>query len=493
MKKPVKKRRKLPIVRKRKAERIERKKKNRKAIYKHVKKRHNKKHKKTIVHKKIITHKKAKKNLVKNKTTSPKEESRGLVSKIRRILRIIFSRRNSKHEQSNKESHEKNKQTHQEKKHLRHSKHKISKTDKQENKLSTNASEETTSSEIEKNNQSDEEGKQAVRPESAEEKLARKKKESEEIKKLLTQNQGKEQQKESFFSKKKTRNALLAMFTTKTKVMQKDIDEALHQWELIVPDLSINDEIRNELKDRLYKSLKNIEVKKDKIEKRMDFAIRDAVSSLIPNSPDLISQIKSKKEPFIIIFVGPNDSGKTTFLAKIASLLQKSEISCILAAADTTKSESIDKLEGYAKKLDLPITKGEQGAYPVIIATEAKKYAKAHNIKCILIDTAGYASQEVEEIKEIGKITKTISPDLKIFVGESTTDQKAVEQSKVFNNLIGIDGIMLSKTDKQDESGAVISMSNAVKKPIYFLGTGEEIDDITIFDKEAFLKKLRLG
>ncbi|MFC1682414.1 signal recognition particle-docking protein FtsY, partial [Nanoarchaeota archaeon] len=199
-----------------------------------------------------------------------------------------------------------------------------------------------------------------------------------------------------------------------------------------------------------------------------------------------------KFEPYIILFCGINGSGKTTTVAKIAEYLKKNNLTCVLAAADTFRAASIEQLKKHSEKLNVKVIANEYGSDPAAVAFDAVKYAEKNKIDCVLIDTAGRIHTSKNLLKEIEKISRVTKPDTKIFVGESITGNDAIEQVKTFNFEIGIDGIILTKADIDEKGGTALSVGYVTKKPILFLGTGQEYEAIEVFDKEKFIEKLGL-
>ena len=134
--------------------------------------------------------------------------------------------------------------------------------------------------------------------------------------------------------------------------------------------------------------------------------------------------------------------------------------------------------------------KHDYGADPSAVAIDANKYAKNHNIDVVLIDTAGRMQNKDSLMREMEKIERINKPDMRIFVGESITGNDATEQAKSFNESIALDGIILSKADVDEKGGTAISVSYVTKKPILFLGTGQEYNDLEAFNKKKILDKI---
>jgi len=206
---------------------------------------------------------------------------------------------------------------------------------------------------------------------------------------------------------------------------------------------------------------------------------------------NLIEKAKGKK-PFVICFVGINGSGKTTTIAKICKLLQKNKLKCIIAASDTFRAASIEQLQLHADRLGVRMIKHEYGSDSAAVAYDAIKYAQAKKQDVVLIDTAGRLHSNVNLMDEVKKLVRVAKPDLTLFVGESITGNDCVEQAQRFNEIIGIDGIILTKSDVDEKGGAAISVSYVTKKPILYLGTGQEYDDLKEFDPELIISGIGL-
>ncbi len=213
-----------------------------------------------------------------------------------------------------------------------------------------------------------------------------------------------------------------------------------------------------------------------------------------PDDPmDIIKQIKEQqKGPFKILFFGINGVGKTTSIARLAYLLSKENISCVFAASDTFRAASIEQLKEHADKLNIKVIHQDYGADPSAVAFDAIKYAQSHNIDVVLIDTAGRMHTQENLLKQMEKICRVSDPDLKIFVAESIAGNDSVEQAKSFNEMIGIDGSILTKADIDEKGGSIISISYITKKPIFYLGIGQNYEDLKLFNKPEFIKNLGL-
>lgn len=291
--------------------------------------------------------------------------------------------------------------------------------------------------------------------------------------------------KENFFSR-------LVKKMTSAPLTNEHFEELFLELELTLLENNVALEAVDAIKENLSKNLVGKHLKKSDAESHILTALKDAILALLHEPPSLTEAIKAKKEPYVILFFGINGTGKTTSIAKFAHLLKKNNLSCVLAAADTFRAASIEQLKTHASRLDVPIVAHQYGTDPASVAFDAIAYAKKHTIKVVLIDTAGRMYTKDNLLKEMEKVVRVSKPDLKLFVGESITGNDAIDQARTFNDTIGIDGIILTKADIDEKAGTILSVSHVTQKPIYFLGTGQNYEDLAPFTKKTVLKNLGL-
>lgn len=290
--------------------------------------------------------------------------------------------------------------------------------------------------------------------------------------------------------------AIKAKLTT-TKLSEEDFKKQFNELGTELAENNVAIETIDEIKKRLEKVIVEKEIKKQELETKIKEALKQTISSLLIEPFDIIERIKEKserqeKEPFVIVFFGINGSGKTTTIAKLASLFLKNDLSCVIAASDTFRAASIEQLEMHARKLNVKLIKHDYGADPAAVAFDAIKYAKAKNIKVALIDTAGRMHTSQNLLKEMEKICRVTKPDLRIFVAESITGNDAISQARNFSESVGIDGIILTKADVDEKGGTAVSIGHITGKPILFLGTGQNYSDLEKFDKNKIVRSLGL-
>lgn len=283
---------------------------------------------------------------------------------------------------------------------------------------------------------------------------------------------------------------------TKVKISEKEFETYAEELEMLLLEnnvaLEVAEKIIKELKARIIRK----EFLKKEIEGIINDTFKDIIYEILINPFDIVEKIQlreNRKKPYVILFAGINGTGKTTTIAKIAELLKKKHISCVLAAADTFRAASIEQLKKHGEKLGIKTISHEYESDPAAVGFDAIKYAEKNNIDCVLIDTAGRMHTAKNLMTQIEKISRVCNPNLKIYIGESTTGNDAIEQIRGFNSAIGIDGIILTKADIDEKGGTALSVGYIIKKPILYLGTGQEYSAIEPFDRNKFIEKLGLN
>lgn len=291
-----------------------------------------------------------------------------------------------------------------------------------------------------------------------------------------------EGKKSSFFGKIKEK-------VSTTQISEDKFEEIFWDLEIGLLENDMAIEVIEKIKADMKQLLTEERIKRGSEEEQILERLEKSIDELFVEPFDLLNKIEEKK-PFVICMVGINGCGKTTSMAKLTNYFQKNGKSVVLAAADTFRAAAIQQAEHHAEALKVPIISQGYGADPAAVAFDAIKYAKAKDIDIVIIDTAGRLHSNTNLMAELEKLIRVNKPDLKIFVGESITGNDAIEQSRKFNELVGIDGIILTKADVDEKGGAAISVSYVTGKPIFFLGTGQSYDDLEPFSKEKVMKHL---
>jgi len=203
-----------------------------------------------------------------------------------------------------------------------------------------------------------------------------------------------------------------------------------------------------------------------------------------------IEQKRQTKEPYTILFVGINGTGKTTSIAKVAQFLMKKGYSVVLSCSDTYRAGSIEQLEEHAKRLGVRMIKHKYGSDPAAVAYDAISHAQSRGINVVLIDTAGRIQTDRNLMSELSKIRRVVNPDLTILVIDALIGNDAVMQAEEFHKSVSIDGTILTKVDADVKGGASLSVTYVTGKPIIFIGVGQNYEDLEAFEPEQFTQMI---
>ena len=194
--------------------------------------------------------------------------------------------------------------------------------------------------------------------------------------------------------------------------------------------------------------------------------------------------------PVVVMLVGVNGTGKTTTTAKIAKRLMDNGYSVIAAAGDTFRAGAIQQLESHCENLGIRCISSQRGGDSAAIARDAVESAKAKGIDIVLVDTAGRMQNKTNLMNELNKVRRVSNPHLTLFVGDSLAGNDAVEQAKMFQEILKFDGAVLSKMDTDAKGGAGLSIAFATGRPIVFAGVGQNYEDLLQFDPDWLLDQL---
>ena len=203
-----------------------------------------------------------------------------------------------------------------------------------------------------------------------------------------------------------------------------------------------------------------------------------------------IEQKRQMKEPYTILFVGINGTGKTTSIAKVARFLMKKGYSVVLSGSDTYRAGSIEQLEEHAKRLGVRMIKHKYGADPAAVAYDAISHAQSRGVNVVLIDTAGRIQTDRNLMSELTKIKRVVNPDLTVLVVDALIGNDAVMQAEEFHKSVSIDGTILTKVDADVKGGASLSVTYVTGKPIIFIGVGQNYEDLEAFEPERFTQMI---
>ena len=272
---------------------------------------------------------------------------------------------------------------------------------------------------------------------------------------------------------------------------------------------SIDDDLLEQLEDQLLMADVGIQATQKITTNLVQAASRDqlkddksVLSVLKQSMADILSPsavpltIDKKYRPFVILMVGVNGAGKTTTVGKLAQQFKNQGYSVMLAAGDTFRAAAVEQLQSWGARLDIPVIKQGQGADSASVIFDALKSAQAKGIDILIADTAGRLHtqnnlmDELEKIKRVmGKLDPS-APHETMLVLDAGTGQNALSQATNFNQSIGISGITLTKLDGTAKGGMIFSVSEQLQLPIRYIGVGESVDDLRVFDDKEFVDAL---
>ena len=278
-------------------------------------------------------------------------------------------------------------------------------------------------------------------------------------------------------------NDIFSNFRKVDEELLEELEEAL-----IMSDVGANTSVTiiNNLRNRVKKdNLKDAEEVKQ--------ALREEIQAIFDKTD---KKLNLETKPSVILVVGVNGVGKTTSIGKIANRLRKDGKKVVVAAADTFRAAAVEQLEIWANRAGCEIVKREEGVDPASVVYDAIKITKEKNADVLICDTAGRLHNKKYLMDELVKIKKVIDKELPdaseevLMVLDATTGQNAIMQVQAFKETVDITGIILTKLDGTAKGGAVIGIVNENQVPVKFIGVGEQIDDMEIFNSKDFVKAL---
>lgn len=303
-----------------------------------------------------------------------------------------------------------------------------------------------------------------------------------------TLDQGLEKTKQTFFSK------ITRLLVGKSRVDQGVLDDL--EELLITADVGV---------ETTLKIIERIEarVSKDRVinSEELNHILRDEIIALLEeNAANFEGKLKLDKpadgNPYVLMVVGVNGVGKTTTIGKLAYQMKQAGLKVVLGASDTFRAAAVDQLIIWADRVGVPIVQQGMGADPASVAFDALQSAKAQNADVVIIDTAGRLHNKVNLMQELSKIKRVMdkvvpnAPHEILLVLDGSTGQNAYEQAKQFAQATDINALAVTKLDGTAKGGVVIGISDQMKIPVKYIGVGEKMEDLQLFDRKAFVESL---
>lgn len=310
----------------------------------------------------------------------------------------------------------------------------------------------------------------------------------------------------SFFSKDKKENLEKGLEKTKTNLFSR-ISKA------IVGKTKVDEDVLDNLEEILVTSDVGVETTLriiERIQKRvardkylgtseLNTILKEEISELLAENNTLDGSdfsVPRGVKPYVILVVGVNGVGKTTTIGKLAHQFKGAGYSVLLGAADTFRAAAIDQLKIWAERVDVPIVTQNMGADPASVAYDTVKSAISRNSDVVIIDTAGRLHNKVNLMNELSKIRKVLqklipeAPHEVLLILDASTGQNAIEQAKQFTAATDVNGLVLTKLDGTAKGGVVIGISDQFKIPVRYIGIGEKMTDLQVFNRQAFVESL---
>ena len=276
---------------------------------------------------------------------------------------------------------------------------------------------------------------------------------------------------------------IFSSFFSVSDEFYEELEEAL-----ILADMGLDtaveavEELRSRVKSRKLKDEEDVKA-----------CLREILMELLEVSK---AELDLSGKPSVILFVGVNGVGKTTTIGKLAAYLKKKGKRVLLAAGDTFRAAAAEQLTIWAERSNLDIIKHEEGSDPASVVFDAMNAARARGMDVVMIDTAGRLHNKQNLMNELNKISRVIDREVEgvsketLLVLDATTGQNGLIQAKQFAESAGITGIVLTKLDGTAKGGIVVAIAKEMKLPVKFVGLGEGMDDLQIFDAKAFTEAL---
>ena len=287
----------------------------------------------------------------------------------------------------------------------------------------------------------------------------------------------------------KTKEGFLGQIKNVVKSFTRVDEDMLEELEelLICADIGVNstEQIIDALRDR---------IKENRLSEQEDVmaALREIIEGMIGQGEPL----KLGTKPSVILVIGVNGAGKTTSIGKISNILRQQGKKVVVAAADTFRAAAIEQLGVWCERSGVDMVKQSEGSDPAAVVYDAINYSKSKGADVLIVDTAGRLHNKKNLMDELSKINRVIDRELpdadreNLLVLDATTGQNAILQAKEFKNSAALTGLILNKLDGTAKGGIIISIKQELGVPVKFIGVGEKIDDMQVFDADEFTRAL---
>jgi fused signal recognition particle receptor len=278
----------------------------------------------------------------------------------------------------------------------------------------------------------------------------------------------------------------------KSAVAEKELDESeldplLEELRLKLLKNNVSLEAVEQIEESLKDELLGQKVKRGQAQKKIDEAVSQVLLDLLDDDFELEKELEEAEKPPVIFLIGFNGSGKTTTAGKLTKMLEKKGEEVVLGAGDTFRAASIEQLEKHGENLDTKVISHEYDSDPAAVAYDAVEHAENES-KIAVVDTAGRSHSDKNLMNELDKMIRVNQPDITFLVVDALAGNDVLEQAEAYEGMF--DAVIVTKMDVDEKGGAIVSISQKSGKPVAFIGTGQDYEDIEEFDKESFVERI---
>lgn len=299
------------------------------------------------------------------------------------------------------------------------------------------------------------------------------------------------EEKEKVFKKIKEK---VVKAITEKQLSEEDVEPILNEFAIDLIEADVSYEVTKKIKEDLKKSLVGKPIKKGKEKEVVTEALKQSLLEILSvpkiDIEEIIKKAKTENRPAVLLFFGVNGVGKSLNLSKLAYWLKKKGYKPILGAGDTWRAAGSLQLEKYAEKIGVPVVSQKQYSDSCAVIFDTISSAKAKKYDVVLGDTSGRMHTKKDLIDELTKIVRVNKPDLKILVLDSLTGSDVISQFEFFDKAVGVDAVIFAKNDVNEKGGNILSICYLFKKPILFLGTGQNYEDLMEYNPKEFVDSL---
>ena len=274
---------------------------------------------------------------------------------------------------------------------------------------------------------------------------------------------------------------------TEKEIQKEDIDSILQDFKLKLMKNNVSVDVAEDIIQQLEEKLVGEKVGRLSVEEEVKETLEEQIRETVDDQFQLQETLKNIDSPKKIFLIGFNGSGKTTTAAKLAKRLQEEGKDVVMGAGDTFRAASIEQLEEHGENLDVKVISHEYEADPAAVGYDTVEHAEKED-KIAVVDTAGRSHSDQNLMEELEKMMNVNQPDLTFLVVDALAGNDVLNQIESYEGMF--DAVIVTKSDIDEKGGVILSISNETDKPIAFLGTGQDYQDLEEFDREKYIERI---